>query len=209
MAVWFADFGIAGSATGPLGLREQLIAKQTTAYSRCVAPPGVAESEFNLLPSRYLTVHDGEDLEAKVLSSRTVRLGDIATLIRPSHVRDADDGTSEFQEVQLQDLPQGGHIREARPIAVRTDVQRRALTQVLQPNDILASSKGTIGRIGIVPVALLPGTRWLASSLRHHSTQQRRADQRTVSLHVFALGHRTSLAEEAGRRWDRAPHTGC
>ncbi len=163
VAVWFADFGIAGSATGPLGLREQLIAKQTTAYSRCVAPPGVAESEFNLLPSRYLTVHDGEDLEAKVLSSRTVRLGDIATLIRPSHVRDADDGTSEFQEVQLQDLPQGGHIREARPIAVRTDVQRRALTQVLQPNDSLASSKGTIGRIGIVPVALLPGTRWLAS----------------------------------------------
>jgi type I restriction enzyme M protein len=162
--VWFADLGLErGTSDAQPDLRDLLTRRTDCAYARRVSNAEIADADFNLLPSRYLALQDSQGIEGKLARYPTVRLGDIATLIRPSHARVADGTATGFQEVQLSDIPQGGHIKDAKPIAIKPGLERRATTQILEPNDILTSIKGTIGRVGIVPDALLPGTQWLAS----------------------------------------------
>jgi type I restriction enzyme M protein len=123
--------------------------------SQCLATSTkelIAAQDYVLVPTRYMragiSTHSISTERALVTT-----LGEIVEVVKPQFlpsVESANEGI-EVSEVSPGDVPEFGYL-ETGPrsrFVGRSSLESRS-KQVLQPNDVLVSAKGTIGKVGIV-----------------------------------------------------------
>lgn len=138
--------------------QEDLIVKQLeclgSAPTRTIGIEELAASNYNLLPNRYIVSDELARIEEALSGRHTVRLGDIAKILRPrapQPVRgDPSDDDVIGLEIAVSDIIDGkvgGPSREVRfPARERMSVGKIRV----ETNDILVSVKGNVGAVGIV-----------------------------------------------------------
>jgi hypothetical protein len=138
--------------TGQRELLEALLSAEAIA-GRVIRPDESRTLNYNLNVNRYLaapSARDGHD--ARGDSRALVAFEDLVTIVKPQAFRSAReaDGVS-IREVGPSELPEFDFLLTA-PRERRIDAhdRQRFAQQRLQPEDVLLSTKGTIGRTGIV-----------------------------------------------------------
>lgn len=118
----------------------------------------IIEKNFALDPERYVLNHDSLKALAFLDKYKTVKLGNIADIIRPYPISKKDEGEERILEIQSGDLPSYGYITHA---SKRSLVNERAVKGVqasqVQAGDIIMTIRGTTGKVGLVSQALLDG----------------------------------------------------
>lgn len=110
--------------------------------AKTVSFDDVAAQECNLMPVRYLKALAAGDLDR-------IALGDLVDLVVRAPVTSKDATAVEVQEIGIADLDRWGELRG--PFVKSTTVQAKKLAECsLQPEDIIISIKGTIGKVGLV-----------------------------------------------------------
>lgn len=106
----------------------------------------IAAQECNLMPARYLKALADDDIDR-------VPLGELVYEVIRAPVVSKDATAAEVQEVNIPDLGRWGALEG--PFVKRTTVQERKLTQCsLEPEDIIISIKGTIGKVGLIGTSI-------------------------------------------------------
>ncbi len=112
----------------------------------------IASQDYVLTPARYahpaVPKHAGGERRQPVTT-----LGEIAEVVKPQFLPGGEGARKgvEVSEVSPGDVPEYGYLETgARSRLVDSSTFASRSKQILQPNDVLLSSKGTIGRVGIV-----------------------------------------------------------
>ena len=111
----------------------------------------IASNDYDLNPSRYVLSEEAKKAKTLLSEIPTVKLGEIATIKRSQLVKDEgpDNGVT-CRLVMLSDLPAAGFIESSeKKIHVQPD-SKKIEQYRLRPFDVLISSKGSIGKVGIV-----------------------------------------------------------
>jgi type I restriction enzyme M protein len=120
-------------------------------FARTVSAEEAASQEFVLTPERYLAVQKSPEIRLPP-RFQAVRLGDLASSLRPQAWPDAKSGRAvQIREIGVGELPEYGYIGQ--PVRERTvdiDVLNRRQKHVLMAGDVLISTKGSVGKTGIV-----------------------------------------------------------
>ena len=125
-----------------------------TAKAMPVSEADLAAANFNLMPGRYLVSDDVARLQQALATRQTVRLGDIAKIIRarapqPNRGEPADDDI-EAWEIAVGDLVDG-KVKPASKQVRYSSRERSSLSRLqVEGDDILVSIKGNVGVVGIV-----------------------------------------------------------
>lgn len=138
--------------------QEDLIVKQleclASAPSRIIAIEELAASNYNLLPNRYIVSDELARMDEALSARHTVRLGDIAKILRPRAPQPVRGDPSDDDVIGLEiavsdivDSKVGAPSREIRfPARERMSVGKVRV----EMDDILVSVKGNVGAVGIV-----------------------------------------------------------
>jgi hypothetical protein len=138
--------------------QEDLIVQQlgqlSEAPSRHADPQELAGNGYNLLPGRYLVSGELARMEAAMAARHTVRLGDIARIIRPRAPQplrgDPSESDSTALEIAVGDIADGKVGYPSKEIRFPAG-ERGSLSRVqVAGHDILLSIKGNVGVVGIV-----------------------------------------------------------
>lgn len=138
--------------------QEDLVVKQLenlgSAPSRTIGIEELAASNFNLLPSRYIVSDELARMDEALSSRHTVRLGDVAQILRPrapQPVRgDVSDDDVIGLEIAVSDIVDGKVGAPSREIRFPAR-ERMSVGKVrVEMDDILVSVKGNVGAVGIV-----------------------------------------------------------
>jgi hypothetical protein len=138
--------------------QEELIVKHLdrldNAPVKHVSEDELAESNFSLLPSRYIVSDEIARVDEALADRPTIRLGDIANVIRPrapQPVRgDPSDDDVVCLEIVVADIIDGKvgpPSKEARYPAKESESVRKVM---VHSDDILVSVKGNVGLVGLV-----------------------------------------------------------
>lgn len=121
--------------------RALALGQAQTEKARLVSRDEVAANEFSFAPSRYLS-------RLAALEEEVVKLGDICTIVRPP-ASSKETTFIEVAEVGLSDLQEWKPISGAfdKTVFLKSRPKEESL---LQPNDIVLSIKGTVGRAALV-----------------------------------------------------------
>ena len=110
--------------------------------AKTVSFDDIAAQECNLMPVRYLKALPADDIDR-------VALGDLVDLVIRAPVASKDATAVEVQEIGIADLDRWGELHG--PFVKTVTVQAKKLPDCsLQPEDIIISIKGTIGKVGLV-----------------------------------------------------------
>lgn len=138
--------------------QEDLIVKQLeslgAAPSRTVGIEELAASNYNLLPNRYIVSDELARMDEALSARHTVRLGDIAKVLRPrapQPVRgDPSDDDVIGLEIAVADIVDGKVGAPSKEIRFPAR-ERMSVGKVrVEMDDILVSVKGNVGAVGIV-----------------------------------------------------------
>lgn len=138
--------------------QEDLVVKQFeslgSAPSRTIGIEELAASNYNLLPSRHIVSDELARMDEALSARHTVRLGDIAQILRPrapQPVRgDPSDDDVIGLEIAVSDLVDGKVGAPSKEIRFPAK-ERMSVGKVrAQHDDILVSVKGNVGAVGIV-----------------------------------------------------------
>lgn len=138
--------------------QEELIVKQFESLgsspSRTVGIEELAASNFNLLPSRYIVSDEQARMDESLSTRHTVRLGDIAKILRPrapQPVRSdpADDDVIAL-EIAVSDIFDGQVAVPSKELRFPAREQISLIKVRAHLDDILISVKGNVGAVGIV-----------------------------------------------------------
>ncbi|NCC61409.1 MAG: restriction endonuclease subunit M/S [Verrucomicrobiae bacterium] len=118
--------------------------------TRMVRSAEIAANNFSFAVDRYVLDSDAQKIQSLLQEFPTVQLGKIALLRRAQVLPEVEDG-EEVPEVSPSDLPDYGFVipKGKRTRKIDTD-SNRFQTYELKPFDVLLSTKGTIGKVGIV-----------------------------------------------------------
>ncbi len=118
-------------------------------FSALVTAEEVKQNNMSLMPSRYVMTQDDRNMTGKLAQFNMVNLTDMAEFIRPQMLKSEPEGT-EFSEVVLSNLNEIGQVQgEFKKVTVK-QLMNKASKQTLRKGDILLSSRGTVGRVGLV-----------------------------------------------------------
>ena len=149
-------FRVAGSKTRVRLTDVELLAVQLStrvksSVMRELPLDQIAANDFNLEVGRYLRGRTAEQLQRKLETSETVRLHDVAEIVRPLPTLKEGEGIR-VHEVGAADIPAFGYIATAsREVAVDENLAWRNERQFLRPLDVVLVVKGSTGKVGIVP----------------------------------------------------------
>lgn len=122
---------------------------QESDYSVLVTSDEIKQNNMSLMPSRYVITQEGRKITKKLAEFKMVYLADIAEFIRPQMLKSEQEG-KRFNEVVLSNLNEIGQIRgEFKQIFIKQHLNKVS-KQELRTGDILLSSRGTVGRVGLV-----------------------------------------------------------
>lgn len=122
-------------------------------WARDVPMTEIREQGHVLTVPRYLQTQTAAVLDAFLERHETKALGEIVEIIRPKALPKDEDGEHQVREASPGDIGKAGYLGEP-PRAVRLARAglRVARNQRVSPGDVLLSIKGTIGRVGLVPL---------------------------------------------------------
>ena len=113
----------------------------------------VIENDAQLLVSRYLLADSSKRIQTILSSQNTVALGDLVITVRPMPTVQESQQYIEALEVGAADLPKFGYIRTTgRAVKIDSEIAQKNKHQFLKPLDIVLIVKGSVGKVGIVPM---------------------------------------------------------
>lgn len=117
----------------------------------------IANKNFVLDPERYVLDDDSKKAVDILAKYQTIKLGEIADIIRPAPIaKFKDEGDEGVLEIQGGDLPSYGYIATA---SKQTFVSPKALRSItpsqVQAGDIIMTIRGSTGKVGLVSQALV------------------------------------------------------
>lgn len=125
--------------------------RQESDYSALVAAKQIQKNNMSWMPSRYVMTPEDRKMTRKLAEFNMVNLSDVAEFIRPQMLKSETEGEV-FNEVVLSNLNEIGQVKgELKLVTVKQHLNK-ASKQVLRNGDILLSSRGTVGRVGLVNV---------------------------------------------------------
>ena len=128
-----------------------------SAYAIDVPTVEVLKNDAQLQVGRYVLADSSKQLQARLASSPTVILGDLVSTVRPMPTVTAEGEGIEAYEIGALDLPSQGYILQpGRGVTIDSQISVKQEEQFLQPMDIVLIVKGSVGKIGIVPLNVPP-----------------------------------------------------
>jgi len=113
----------------------------------------VIENDAQLLVSRYLLADSSKRIQMILSTQQTKLLGDFASTVRPMPTIQESQQYIEVLEVGAADLPKFGYIRTTgRTVKIDSEIAQKNKHQFLKPLDIVLIVKGSVGKVGIVPM---------------------------------------------------------
>lgn len=116
----------------------------------------ITNKNFVLDPERYVLNSDSQKAVEILSKYQTVKLGEIADIIRPFLITNRDEGDEGIVEIQGGDLPSYGYIATA---SKQSFVSRRTFRGIqasqVQAGDIIMTIRGSTGKVGLVSQALI------------------------------------------------------
>ncbi|EOB3584699.1 TPA: hypothetical protein I7750_19655 [Vibrio vulnificus] len=107
------------------------------------------ESNMSWIPSRYVMSQEDRSINNKLNNLTMVSLTDIAEVIRPQMLKSESEGET-FNEVVLSNLNEVGQITGPLKKVIVKQNLNKVSKLVLKKGDILLSSRGSVGRVGLV-----------------------------------------------------------
>lgn len=125
----------------------------------------VFDKESSLQVDRYVMGKEQRDVQARLAAMPTVLLEDIAEIHNPVPNKDRNPDTItaiEVHEIGAADLPEAGYVvspRKKDPIRVQLSNRRSGSADdvFLRAGDVLLITKGSVGKVGIVPADVPAG----------------------------------------------------
>jgi type I restriction enzyme M protein len=116
----------------------------------------ILSNDAQLQTSQYILSEQQKRLRQDLQQKETVELGVLARIIQPAFRRIAADMPEEhitmIREVALSDIPEYGYIQKAsRENPIDTRSKKNLNLNTLQPGDIIVTTKGTVGKVGMLP----------------------------------------------------------
>ena len=121
-------------------------------WCRDVPLDEIEENGNVLVPERYLVTNTVQRVRAFAEAQNAVPLGDIADLIRAGPLKKGSEGEYTIREASPGDIGSSGYLqRPERSFSAEEGVWFAARKQIVRPGDVLITSKGTIGVVGLTP----------------------------------------------------------
>lgn len=116
-------------------------------FSRRVPRNEIADQDFVLVPDRYF----GRGAPIFSDAWKTVPMGDIVTIVKPQFLKpDESPKGVEIQEAIPSEMPKFGYLTNVqRTRRIEPKSFHLRAKQILAPNDVLLSTKGSIGTVAI------------------------------------------------------------
>tara|TARA_R100000306_G_scaffold50143_2_gene47245 strand:+ start:15483 stop:17261 length:1779 start_codon:yes stop_codon:yes gene_type:complete len=169
---------------------------QTTGDALSVPTADVLANDTQLQVNRYVLPETTRKLQTLLANTRTTTLGELVTTVRPMSVSVGDDAHAiDAFEVGVTDLPPYGYIPQAsRPVKLDRYAADKNKQQFLRGNDIVLIVKGSVGKVGIVPMDVpRPGPGgWIAGQ----SAIVLRAQSPEVSPCALTIQLRSPIGQE-------------
>lgn len=129
-------------------------------WSRAVSRTEIETREYVLSVERYLATNAEAAIERAAGARAIARLGDLVTIVKPQALRAPNQAHEAIEvcEIGPAEIPAFKYLGRAGRLRLvdHYDLERYA-QQTLQPDDVLLSVKGTIGRSAIAPPAAFEG----------------------------------------------------
>lgn len=130
-----------------------IVNRAETAQSTLVALDELLANEFNLSVDRYVVDPTVRFVRSALRERPTATLDDVAELYRPQAVPGAKGGEGDviLHEISLADIENGVVQKPTKLIALSKGDVARVRRAIVDPGDILLSTKGRVGVVGLVP----------------------------------------------------------
>lgn len=127
--------------------------REASKFSQMVNQTDCAANDYNLVPARYVATGQQLKLDQLLRDNSLVALDDIAEIMRPQYLKeDAVIDGQEVLEVSVSDIGDDGYVHSPQKnVTVSEKALAKVKNQILQPGDILLASKGSVGKVGMVP----------------------------------------------------------
>lgn len=140
------------------GLLELIKSNKESANCSIVSNQVVISNDAQLQVDRYVVSDSRKRLEKQLSGLRKIQLGDIARTVRAIPLGSIESKPIAVMEIGAADLSQFGYIApKGKTISVDENLAKRYEDCFLRPLDIVLIVKGSVGKIGIVPVDV-PGS---------------------------------------------------
>lgn len=125
-----------------------------TDFARDVSLHDIHEQGDILTVDRYMRAGD-ERVKALLARYETTHLNEVVDLIRPVALPKVAEGVYFARESSPGDIAENGYLGpSSRVVPVDRGGLRKARNQQLLPGDLVLSVKGTVGKVGMVPMAV-------------------------------------------------------
>lgn len=147
------------------GLLDLVKSNKNSTNCSIVSTIDILENDVQLQVDRYVVSDSRRHLEKQLSGLNRIRLHDIVRTVRAIPIGDKEEKLIAAIEIGAIDLPQFGYIEpKGKIISVNMSLAKRYEDCFLRPLDIILIVKGSVGRIGIVPLDVpVPGNGgWVA-----------------------------------------------
>jgi len=170
-------------------LVKQILEPEVSEDSVIVPVSEVLAKNAQLQVNRYVLPDKKKRLQAKLANAKIAVLGDLITTVRPMPTTSNEEDSIEVWEIGAADLPPFGYINApGRLVKIESQIASKNEHQFLRPYDIVLIIKGSVGKVGIIPVnAPPPGpSGWIAgqSAIVLRTIQEAGIDPRLIALQL-------------------------
>lgn len=109
----------------------------------------IINNNYSLAIDRYVIPQEAKELQKSLEKYELIQLEDIADIRRSQLFKDEEEG-KEVYEISPSDFSKAGFTLECGKIKQIGSQYKRLQTYKLEPYDVLLSTKGTIGKVGIM-----------------------------------------------------------
>lgn len=109
----------------------------------------LTKNDFSFSVDRYVIDSATQKLQESIQKYPVVCLGNIAELKRSQMLKD-DEAGSEIFEISPSDLPAAGYVKPCGKVKIIDRNSSKYKTYKLQTGDVILTTKGTIGKVGLV-----------------------------------------------------------
>ena len=135
------------------GLLELIKSNKESTNCSIVSNQVVISNDAQLQVDRYVVSDSRKRLEKQLSGLRKIQLGDIARTVRAIPLGSIESKPIAVMEIGAADLSQFGYIApKGKTISVDENLAKRYEDCFLRPLDIVLIVKGSVGKIGIVPL---------------------------------------------------------
>lgn len=129
-------------------IADEILNKNLSTYSRLISKEELINNDYDLSVRRYVLGAGSAGIKQL---SKTESLESLAEIVRAQLLKNDPDGGDPYLEVCARDIDENGIVMQpAKSMTLSGRMRDRAELQKIQPGDIIFSTKGSIGKVGIV-----------------------------------------------------------